>query len=201
MRRFLIALAVLFAAVPAAAQQTQPATAQSAGTYRSPSGFVVDLPAGWVRAPASAVEEVSRASGTLPPGLTYEAVFQAGDARWPAAPFAAIARGVAPSWLTPAEFRRRGTAGDAQARLQGNADRVGAGRLGMRVGVPWWDEDNDATWMRVEIEATGGFAWTVMMLHPAGGVIIMLQYYAEAGADEEQVLAQLDEVIRSLRVD
>ena len=42
---------------------------------------------------------------------------------------------------------------------------------------------------------------TVLMLHPSGGWVIMLQYYADAGADEEQVLAQLDEVVRSLRVD
>jgi hypothetical protein len=40
-----------------------------------------------------------------------------------------------------------------------------------------------------------------MMLHPSGGSMILIQYYSAAGADEEQVLAQLDAVIRSLRVD
>ncbi len=65
----------------------------------------------------------------------------------------------------------------------------------------WWDEANRASWVRADDEATGGFAWTVVMLHPSGGSLIMLQYYAAAGADEEQVLAQLDEVVRSLRVD
>lgn len=202
MRRFLIPIIALFGAVPISAQQTPAAAAQGASTYRSEAGFSVDLPAGWVRAPASAVEEVSRAVPT--PGLTYEAVFQVGGSRWPAPPFATIARGVAPEWLTPEEFRRRGTAGNAQAQLQSRANRADTlptGRVGLRVGVPWWDEANRASWMRVEMEATGGFAWTVMMLHPAGGTIIMIQYYAAAGADEEQVLAELDDVIRSVRVD
>jgi hypothetical protein len=204
MRRSLIALIALFAAAPAAAQPTQAAAAQDGGTYRSSAGFILDLPAGWVRAPESAVEEVSRASGTLPPGLTYEAVFQTDRARWPAPPFAAIARGAAPDWLTPEEFRRRGTAGRAQALLQSRANRtdtLSTGRVGMRLGIPWWDETNRAAWMRAEIEATGGFSWTVTMLHPSGGWMILIQYYAAAGADEEQVLAQLDGVIRSLRVD
>lgn len=188
-------LSALFAVVLAA-----PAAAQGANTYRSPAGFVVDLPAGWVRAPAAAVEEVSRAVPT--PGLTYEVVFQPGGVRWPAPPFFTIARGVTPSWLTPEEFRRRGTADDAQAQLQGRANRADpAGRVGLRVGVPWWDEANRATWMRMESGPAGGFAWTVMMLHPSGGSMIIIAYYAAAGADEEQVLAQLDGMIRSLRVD
>jgi hypothetical protein len=201
MRRFLITTLALFAAVPIAAQQE--AAAQGASTYRSESGFTVDLPAGWVRAPESAVEDVRR-TAPANPGLTYEAVFQVGRARWPAPPFAAIAVGVTPDWLTPAEFRRRWTSSDAQAKLQdgvARADTNRLGRVGMRMGAPWWDEANDAAWMRADMEATGGFSWTVMMLHPAGGSMILIQYYSAAGADEEQVLAQLDEVIRSLRVD
>lgn len=190
-------LSVLCAVVLAA-----PAAAQGASTYRSDGGFAVDLPAGWVRAPDAAVEEVSRAAPS--PGLTFEAVFQAGGGRWPEPPFFTIARGVAPAWFTPEEFRRRGTAGDAQAQLQrraNRADTLRAGRVGMHVGEPWWDEANRAMWIRAESGAAGGFAWTVMMLHPSGGTIIMLQYYAATGADEEAALAQLDTVIRSLRVD
>jgi hypothetical protein len=200
MRRLLIATLAVFAAAPIAAQQTQPA----ATTYRSPAGFVLDLPGEWVRAPASAVEEVSRAAGTPPQGLTYEAVFQTGRGRWPAPPFAAIARGDAPDWLTPAEFRRRWTANQAQARIQENAvraDTMRGVRVGMRVGVPWWDEANRAAWIRAGVETTGGFTWTVLMLHPRGGAMIILTYYSAPGADEEQVLAQLDGVVRSLRVD
>jgi hypothetical protein len=192
------AVLVLFASVLAA-----PAAAQDASTYRSPAGFVVDLPAGWVRAPESAVEDVRRAAPASP-GLTHEAVFQIGRARWPSPPFASIARGVTPDWLTPAEFRRRWTASDAQAKLQDGAVRADTnrlGRVGMRMGAPWWDEANKAAWMRADMEATGGFSWTVMMLHPAGGSMILIQYYSAAGADEAQVLAQLDQVIRSIRVD
>jgi hypothetical protein len=149
------------------------------------------------------VEDVRRAAPANP-GLTHEAVFQTGRARWPSPPFASIARGVAPDWLTPEEFRRRWTAPEAQARLQGNAVRADTsrlGRVGMRMGEPWWDEANKAAWMRAEMEAIGGFSWTVMKLHPAGGSMILIQYYSAAGADEEQVLAQLDEVVRSIRVD
>jgi hypothetical protein len=197
--RFFSVLA-LFAAVPLAAL---PAAAQDTQTYRSAEGgFALDLPAAWVRAPASAVEEVSRAAAT--PGLTHEAVFQAGRGRWPAPPFAAIARGAAPDWLTPAEFRRRWTADGAQARLQSGAvraDTIRGIRVGMRVGVPWWDEANKAAWIRAGVEATGGFTWSVLMLHPSGGSMIILSYYSAPGADEAQVLAELDEVIRSVRVD
>lgn len=198
MRRSLFAFLALLAAAPVAAQQAQPAQAQGVNTYRSPAGFVLDLPAEWTRAPASTVEEVSSAAAT--PGLTYEAVFEAGGA----GSLAAIARGAAPRSLTLAEFRRRWTTGEAQAKMQGlatGADTVRGMRVGLRVGVPWWDEANRASWIRADVQATGGFAWTVLMLHPSGGWLIMLQYYAEAGENEEQVLAQLDEVIRSLRVD
>jgi hypothetical protein len=131
-------------------------------------------------------------------------VFQAGRGRWPAPPFAAIARGVAPDWLTPAEFRRRWTAGQAQSRLQENAaraDTVRGARVGMRVGEPWWDEANRAAWIRADVQVTGGFTWTVLMLHPAGGSMIILTYYSAPHADEAQVLTELDGVIRSLRVD
>jgi hypothetical protein len=69
MRRFLTVLLAVFAAAPLAAQQ--PAAAPGANTYRSPAGFVLELPDGWVRAPAAAVDEVSRAAGTPSPGLTY----------------------------------------------------------------------------------------------------------------------------------
>jgi hypothetical protein len=194
--RSLAVLLALAAAAPAAAQEATP--------YRSPAGFVLDLPAGWVRAPDAAAEEVSRAAGTPPAGLTYEAVYQVGGSRWPAPPFVAIARGVTPRWLTPEEFRRRWTANDAQTRLQGGANRADtlrSGRVGMEMGVPWWDSANRAAWLRAESDPLGGFAWTVMMLHPSGGWMIMLVYYAAAGADEGEVLAQLDAVVRSLRVD
>ena len=196
MRRFLILATALFAALPAAAQDTQ--------TYRSAEGgFVLDLPAAWVRAPASAVEEASRAS--VMRSLTYEAVFEAASARPASAMFVAvIARRVVPRGLTLEEFRRRATAGDHQAKPQGlatAADTVRGIRVGRQGDVPWWDEANRASWVRIDDEEIGGFAWTVVMLHPSGGSVIMLQYYAAAGADEEQVLAQLDEVVRSLRVD
>lgn len=203
MRRLLIATIAIFAAVPAAAQPTQAAGAQATTTYRSGNGYSVDLPAAWVRAPASAVEGMSRAAGAPTPGLTYEAVFQAGRGRWPAQPFATIARGAVPEWLTPTEFRRRWTADDAQAQLQGrvaSADSVRGARVGLRVGQPWWDEANRAAWMRAD-EPAGGFAWTVLRLHPAGGSMIILQYNAAPGEDEEQVLARLDDIVRSIRVD
>jgi hypothetical protein len=193
---------IRFPAVLLALAATAPVAAQGANTYRSPAGFALDLPAGWVLAPDAALEEVSRAAPT--PGLTYEAVFQAGGARWPAPPFAAIARGVAPRWLTPEEFRRRWTADDAQSHVQGMADRADtlrSIRVGLQVGVPWWDSANRAAWLRAEVGATGGFAWTVMMLHPSGGWMIMIQYYAAAGTDEGQVLALLDDVVRTLRMD
>lgn len=196
MRRFLILATALFAALPAAAQDTQ--------TYRSAQGgFALDLPAAWVRAPASAVAEASRASAN--PELTYEAVFEAASARPTSGLFVAvIARQVAPRWLTPEVFRRRWTAGDARAKPQGvatGADTLRGIRVGRQAGVPWWDEASRASWIRLDDEATGGFGWTVLMLHPSGGWVIMLQYYAAAGTDEEQVLAELDRVVRSLRVD
>ena len=195
-RRFLILATALFAALPAAAQDTQ--------TYRSAEGgFALDLPAAWVRAPASAVEEARRASAR--PSLTYEAVFEAASARPASAMFVAvIARRVVPRGLTLEEFRGLATASGAQPRLQGlatGADTARGVRVGLREGETWWDEANRASWVRADDEATGGFAWTVLMLHPSGGSLIMLQYSANAGQDEEQVLAQLDEVVRSLRVD
>jgi hypothetical protein len=198
MRLLLIATLSLFAAAPIAAQP-----APGAGTYRSPAGFVLELPAGWVRAPDAALEQVRNATPT-PPGLTYEAVFQAGPARWPSPPFAALAFGETPSWLTPEEFRRRSTAASAQAQLQRRAtraDTLATGRVGLQVGEPWWDEANRAMWMRIGVQATGGAAWTVSMLNPTGRGMIILTYYGAAGADEEQVLAQLDSVIRSVRAD
>jgi hypothetical protein len=191
-----------FIAVLLASALAAPAAAQGANTWRHPSGFALDLPAGWVRAPDAAVAEVSRAAGTPPPGLTYEAVFQAGGAPWPAAPFAAIALGATPRWLSPEEFRRRFTADEAQARLQDHANRADtlrAGRAGLRVGAPWWDQANRAAWIRAGVGATGGVAWTVLMLHPSGRSMILLVYYGAPGADEEQVLAELDGVVRSLR--
>jgi hypothetical protein len=196
MRRFLILATALFAALPAAAQDTQ--------TYRSAEGgFTLDLPAAWVRAPASALEEMSSASAGS--GLTYEAAFDAAGGPWAKVQFsAAIARRAVPRRLTLEEFRRRSTGADAQARMQAVApgeETRGGIRMRLQVGVPWWDEANRASWMRADVGAAGDFAWTVMMLHPSGRSVIMLQYYAEAGADEEQVLAQLDEVVRSLRVD
>jgi hypothetical protein len=102
MRRFLILATALFAALPAAAQDTQ--------TYRSAGGgHARDLPAARVRAPASAVEEMRSAAAT--PRLTCEAVFEAGGARWPNVPFtAASARAVVPRGVTPEELRRGATA-------------------------------------------------------------------------------------------
>lgn len=187
--------ALLLAFVAAA-----PAAAQGPGTYRSESGFVLDLPAGWVRAPESAVEEVRSASRQ--PALTFEAVFQAGGTRWPEPPFAAIAVGPTPRWLTPEEFRRRWTADDAQTELQrraNRADTLQAGRVDARVGVPRWDPDTRAAWLRTEMGATGGVSWSAFMLHPSGRAMIILQHYGAPGTDEEQVREELRGVVRSLR--
>jgi hypothetical protein len=180
-----------------------PAAAQGATTpYRSEAGFALDLPTGWVRAADRAVDDLRNASPASP-GLTYEAVFQVARARWPSPPFAAIARGVAPDWLTPEEFRRRFTADDAQARIQRQTDQgdtLRVVRLRAHVGAPRYDAATRAAWVRAE-SGSSGFVWTVLMLHPSGGSLIMLLYQGDAGTDEEQALRQMESVVRSLRVD
>jgi hypothetical protein len=194
MRRFLILLAALFAAVPATAQVA----------WRSDAGYVVDLPDGWVPVSDRHLNELRRSLSPENPAGTQvvEAAFQTGGAEYPAPPFAAIARVDFGQRITQEQFSAEFAAPD-QALLQRMADSVEGVRA--RMGVPVWDPENRVAWLRAEMQASGGsatlFAWSAMALHPSGRSMITILYYGPRGQDEREVVAQLTSIVRSLRAD
>ena len=195
MRTALLLLSAFVLAAPAAAQGANP--------YRSDSGFAVDLPAGWLPVSDRHLSELRRnLRPENPAGVqTVEAAFQAGSARYPAPPFAVIARVDFGQRITPDEFAAEFDAPD-QALLQSMADSVAGIRT--RMGVPVWDAENRVALLRAEVRSSGSaplFAWTAMALHPSGRAMITLVYYGPLGQDERPVVAQLRSVVRSLRVD
>jgi hypothetical protein len=189
-RLFSVLLALLTAA-PAVAQQTQ--------AYLSDTGFTLDLPAHWVRAPDRALAAMS---SPMTSEITYEALFQLTDARLPRPPYVVIARMDLPQPTTQEEFAASFRSPNPQAEMQESLDQGPAARAGARAGVPRWDAENGVAWARVSLQSNGstaGFAWSVVMLAPSRRAVISILYYGAPGADETPVLAQLESILRTVR--
>jgi hypothetical protein len=157
--RMRTAVLFLFAAVLAA-----PAAAQETRTWHSDSGYAVDLPDSWIRVADRHIDNIRRnvspenAVGTQ----SVEMAFETGAARYPAAPFAVIARVDFGYRITREEFSAQFHATD-QSTFQTMADSVPGVRT--RMDVPVWDADIGAGLLRAGVQtAVSGplFTWTAL---------------------------------------
>lgn len=193
MRPFLLALAVLFAVAPAAAQQTQ-------AFHSMDAGYTVQLPAAWRRIPEADVEvkRQAGAAGGMP--FTLETGYRVTDSPdgWP---FIVMAWMDLEGEFTPEEFGTMVTDAHAEAQQAGGAPAPGQGRIDALT----WDAENRTVWARTEVPGSGPgegrFTWTALTLHPDGTRTIVLVYYAARGEDEARIRAELLRIVHSLRAD
>lgn len=193
MRSILIALTVLWAAAPAAAQSVQ--------AYRSEAGFVLDLPAHWVRAPERTLAAMARPAS---PDIVYEAVFGVTDAPVPTPPFAVVARQDLPEPTTRQAFAASFRSADPQAEVQEALDETPMGRAGARAGVPMWEAASGIAWVRADLPSNGTsptFVWAALTLAPSGRAIVTIMYYGREGTDEAAMRAEVRSILRTLRED
>lgn len=193
MHRFLIPLVAVFAAAPAAAQQTQ--------AFHSEAAYTVQLPASWRRMPDEEVEVLRQVGAQAGMPFTLEAGYRVTNSPtgWP---FIAMAWMDLGQTVTPEEFGAGVTGAAAQATMQEGADQVAEGS---RVGAPTWDAENRIVWTRSKMpasaQAVSPISWTAATLHPNGSTMILFAYYAAPGEDEARIRAELLRIIRSLRAD
>jgi hypothetical protein len=194
--RSLLAVLVLFAAAPAAAQQTR--------TFHSGTGLSLELPAQWTRVADEALEGVRREAARAGSPVTYEAGFSVSDAPFPAPPIVAVAWAPLPRKMTPREFGADFAADDAREEAQASVDETPAARLNTRVSSTSWDAENGIAWMRASMQSDGrtpAFSLMASTLHPSGDRMFALVYYGARGEDEARVRADLTAALRSLRAD
>lgn len=192
--RSLTALAVLFAAAPAAAQGTQ--------TYRSEAGFSLELPAHWVRMPDSALDAVRRSNAQSDRPVAYEAVYRGSDSPFPAPPVIYLAWGQLGRKVTVEQFGAEFAGQGAREEMQAGADTLPA--RARRPLETSWDAENRIAWIRRALRPDGqlpAFVWLAATLHPDGDRMIALTYYGAAGEDEDRVRADLRAILHSLRTD
>jgi hypothetical protein len=193
MRPILIALAAaLFAALPAAAQDTQP-------FHSTGAGYTVQLPAAWRRMPDAEIDPLRRTPG-MP--FTIEAGYRVTDSPT-GLPLIALAWMDLGVTITREQFAEELTGADAQADMQVGADNVSPD-VRSRVDAPVWDAQNGILWSRIQIESSPQatpFTWIASMLHPGGRIMLVFSYYGAPGEDEARVRADLLAIVRSLRVD
>ena len=190
MRRLLIPLIALFAAAPAAAQQTQ--------AFRSEAGYTVQLPAAWRPLPDAVVEALQQAGAQAgDEGVALEAGFRIADAS-----FLLISWFDVGQTITLEQFAEEVTVATAQAQMQAGVELM---RQDARVDAPIWDAENRTLWARTQAPSTGQraarFSWSASMLHPNGRAVVVFVVSAVTGADEARIRADLLQIIRSLRVD
>lgn len=186
--RRLVPLIALFAAAPAAAQQTQ--------GFRSDAGYSLELPAHWVRVPDEALEGPQ---ATLDDGV-YEAGYRAGPRAWPVPPIFGIARIDVPEVMSREDFVEAFAGAQARADMQAGLNETTSAEG--RLNAPRWDAENEIVWVRLALESTGSgppFAWMAIKRVLGGRAVIMLMYYGAQGEDEARVRADLLGIARSLR--
>lgn len=190
--RSLLPLLVLFAAAPAAAQQTQ--------TFRSTSGVSLELPARWTRASEEAMEALRRRFPDNGTSITYEAGYRAGSAPFPAPPMVVIGWAPLPRRTTLEAFGRDFQSPEARDEAQATADERMAG---VDVAPMRWDAENGIGWVRAAFPEGQPMAFSLMAstLHPSGDRMFAVVYYGARGEDEALVRADLAAALRSLRED
>jgi hypothetical protein len=194
LRPLAVLIAVLAAAPAAAAQQTQP--------YRSDAGYTVQLPASWRRMPEAELREVRRAAAASGMPLTIEAAYRI--KRGADLPFAAIARMDLGETVTREDFGAAVAGASSQAAMQEAVDQTPAARLGGRMDVPVWDEENGIIWARMGMRSDGrspSFSWSTATLHADGRTMIAFVYYGDPATSEAQARADLLAMMRSIRAD
>jgi hypothetical protein len=193
MRRFLLALAVLFAALPAAAQDTQ-------AFHSTDAAYTVQVPAAWRRMPEADVETMRQAGAAMGMPFTLEAGYRLTDSPngWP---FIVMAWMDLEGEFTPEEFGTMITDAHAEAQQAGGAPAPGHGRIDALT----WHAENRTVWARTELPGgardEGPFTWTALTLHPDGTRTVVLVYYATEGEDDARIRADLLRIVRSLRAD
>jgi|GEM_PF-5028866 len=193
MRRFLIATFALFAALPAAAQDTQ--------AFHGQAGYTVQLPAAWERMPAATVQALQQAGERAGSPYTMEAAFRAttGAAAFPYVAMAWLDLG---QTLTPEQLAQAVTSAHGQAAMQQGADAMGAGA---RVDAPVWDAENRTVWVKSIMppdgQAVTPWSLTASTLLPGGRKLVVFAYYAAPGEDDARARAALLAIVRSLRAD
>jgi hypothetical protein len=189
MRRFLIPLIAVFAALPVAAQQTQ--------AFHSEAGYTVQLPAAWQPLPGAVIEALREESERLGEGGAVEAGFRRTDASVLVISWVDVGQKI-----TLEEFAEQVTGASGQAQMQEGVELI---RQDARVGVPIWDAENRTVWARSQVPATAQgaaqFSWSASMLHPNGRMMVVFALSARPGEDEDRIRADLLHIIRSLRVD
>jgi hypothetical protein len=193
--RSLLALAVVFAAAPAAAQDTQ--------TYRSEAGFSVELPAHWTRMPDSALDVPRRSNAGSARPIMYEAAYRAGDAASPEPPVVFLAWGQMRRKVTAEEFGAEFATQAAREEREAPAGDAPSTRARRPVETSWDAEDGIA-WVRTALRPEGrapAVIWLATTLHPAGDRMIALTHFGGEGEDEDRIRADLRGILLSLRVD
>jgi hypothetical protein len=192
--RSLIALSILFAAAPAAAQDTR--------TYRSEAGFSVEVAAHWTRLPDSALAAPRRSNAGSARPILYEAAYQAGDAPSPEPPVVFLAWGQMRRKVTVEEFGAEFAGQAAREETQAAAGDTLSTRARRPVETSWDAEDRIA-WVRTALRPEGrapAVIWLATTLHPAGDRMIALTHFGAEGQDEDRIRADLRAILRSLRV-
>jgi hypothetical protein len=192
MRRVLIVLAALFAALPATAQDTQ-------AFHSTGAAYTVQVPAAWRPIPDADVEVMRQAGAAAGMPFTLEAGYRVTDSPsgWPFIVMAWVDLG---EEITAEEFGTMVTDAHAEAQQAGGAPAQGEGRIDALT----WDAENRTVWARTAILGRGGeepFTWSTSTLHPDGTRAVVLAYYATPGEDEARIRADLLRIVRSLRAD
>ncbi|HEU4880820.1 MAG TPA: hypothetical protein VFT45_01205 [Longimicrobium sp.] len=185
MRRFLIPLIALFAAAPAAAQQTQ-------AFHSADAGYTAQLPAGWRQMPESEIQPMQQAGAAAGQPFTLEAGYRVTDSPtgWP---FVTLSRLSLGRTFTPEQFGTAVMGAATRAQSQPGVD-------GVHADAPEWDEENRTVWSRTAAD-DGRFTLTASTLHPGGEAMVVLAYYGVPGEDEARVRADLLQIVRSLTAD
>ena len=186
MRRSLLALTVLFAAAPVAAQQTQ-------AFHSTDAGYTVQLPARWRPMPDAEIQPMQQAGAAAGQPFTLEAGYRVTDSPtgWP---FVTLSRLDLGRTFTPEQFGAAVMGAATRAQSQPGPD-------GVHVDAPEWDEENRTVWSRTTMASDGRFTLTASTLHPDGGAMVVFVYYGAPGEDEARVRADLMQIVRSLAAD
>lgn len=194
--RFILPLAALLAAVPAAAQP--------AHTFRSDwHRFTLQVPEAWRQMPDTALLGYEQ-DALVRTGMSvdYEAGFRIGEGGgWRTPPISLLQ--VVPNGhrMTPEDFQAEFTSGQAYQAMLG---AVRAAELaGARLEPPLWDDENGLAWFRSFFGTTSDplYGFTVVALNGAGTATVWLNYYTKSADDVAAVRAELLGIMKSLRFD